>query len=110
MKKHFITLTTGEKFPVEINLGAMLLFRRETGKEATEADMGSLSDLTVLLWAGAASASEVQGIPFLFTPQQFANRLTSEALNGWAQALVDDAAGPSAAVSANGEKKSPSAS
>ncbi len=52
MKKHFITLTTGEKFPVEMSLGAMLLFKHETGKEATEADMGSLSDLTILLWGG----------------------------------------------------------
>lgn len=110
MKKHFITLTTGEKFPVEMSLGAMLLFKHETGKEATEADMGSLSDLTILLWGGAAAASEVQGIPFLFTPQQFANRLTSEALSGWAQVLADDAAGSSADASAQGEKKSPSAS
>ena len=38
MKKHFITLTTGESFPVEISLGAMLIFKEETGREATDAD------------------------------------------------------------------------
>ena len=61
MKKHFITLTTGESFPVEISLGAMLIFKEETGREATDADMGSLSDLIKLLWAGAAAGSGKAG-------------------------------------------------
>ena len=89
MKKHFITLTTGESFPVEISLGAMLIFREETGREATDADMGSLSDLIKLLWAGAAAASESAGIAMNYTPQQFANRLTPEELKNWKKAYVE---------------------
>ncbi|MDE6072781.1 MAG: hypothetical protein K2G53_09575 [Muribaculaceae bacterium] len=90
MKKHRIKLTTGEEFPVEINLGAMLLFKQETGKEATDADMGSLSDLTMLLWCGTSSASEVAGVKFDYTPQQFANRLTPESLMDWTRELAKD--------------------
>lgn len=89
MKKHFITLTTGESFPVEISLGAMLIFKEETGREATEADMGSLSDLIKLLWAGAAAASETAGIAMNYTPQQFANRLTPEELKKWKETYVE---------------------
>ncbi len=89
MKKHFITLTTGESFPVEISLGAMLIFKEETGREATEADMGSLSDLIKLLWAGAAAASETVGIAMNYTPQQFANRLTPEELKKWKETYVE---------------------
>lgn len=89
MKKHFITLTTGESFPVEISLGAMLIFKEETGREATEADMGSLSDLIKLLCAGAAAASETAGIAMNYTPQQFANRLTPEELKKWKETYVE---------------------
>lgn len=89
MKKHFITLTTGESFPVEISLGAMLIFKEETGREATEADMGSLSDLIKLLWAGAAAASETAGIAMNYTPQHFANRLTPEELKKWKETYVE---------------------
>lgn len=89
MKKHFITLTTGESFPVEISLGAMLIYKEETGREATEADMGSLSDLIKLLWAGAAAASEPAGIAMNYTPQQFANRLTPEELKKWKETYVE---------------------
>ncbi len=89
MKKHFITLTTGESFPVEISLGAMLIFKEETGREATEADMGSLSDLIKLLWAGASATSETAGIAMTYTPQQFANRLTPEELKKWKETYVE---------------------
>ena len=107
MKIHKIKLTTGEEFPVEINLGAMLLFKKETGKEVTDADMGGLSDLTHLLWAGTVSASEVAGVKFDYTPQQFANRLTPEALTQWSARLAEDQKAESgeSGVESVGEKK-----
>lgn len=88
-EKTFYNTDNRGVFPRQISLGAMLIFKEETGREATEADMGSLSDLIKLLWAGAAAASETAGIAMNYTPQQFANRLTPEELKKWKETYVE---------------------
>lgn len=91
MKKSKITLTTGETFPFEFTMGAMLIFHKETGREATEADLTKFSDLMTTLWAGTVAASEVAGTPCNYSLQEFANRLTPEGLSAWQrEAFADD--------------------
>ena len=52
--------------------------------------MGSVSDLTHLLYCGVMSASEVAGVKFEYSLQQFANRLTPESLNQWTDTLKEN--------------------
>lgn len=61
----------------------MLIFKKETGREATQADFSAFSDLLTILWAGTLAASEVEGNPCKYTLQEFANRMTPEALTRW---------------------------
>lgn len=106
MNKQTITLTTGETFPVDMStLGAMLLFKKETGKEITEADTSDLSDLAALIWAGTAAASEVAGKDFPYTAQQMANRVTGETLRRWAAQMKEETAEPAEPTSAEESKK-----
>lgn len=84
-----ITLTTGETFPAEINLGAMLLFKKETGREVTEADYSAPSDLITLLWCAASAASEVAEVKMDYTLQQFANRVTADTLKKWSAQMQE---------------------
>lgn len=81
-----IVLTTGESLPTEPSLGAMLLFRKETGREATEANLASLEDVSALLWANTKAACDVAGIEFRYDVQQFANRVSPQALSEWTRA------------------------
>lgn len=106
MKRIQLKLSNGENYPAELSIGAMLLFRKETGKEASQADMNSVTDMVTLLWAGVASASEAAGKEFPYTVQQFANRLTSEALAEWTRAIVEDRDAEEAGMAAgDGSKK-----
>ena len=87
-------------------MGAMLLYKKETGKEATEAKFDSMTDTAVLLWAAAASHSEVMGKEFNYTPQQFANRLTASELLKWVNYQRDQLTKSSGTDSGESKKKS----
>lgn len=91
MKRTKIMLTTGETYPFEFTMGAMLIFRKETGREATEADFSSFSDLLTIMWAGTVAAAEVEGNPCKYTLQEFANRLNPDALTRWQKESMEAA-------------------
>ena len=63
MKKVEITIN-GKSYPCRQTMGAMLRFKRETGKEVTDMDGGSLTDVCTFLWCCIVSACKADGITF----------------------------------------------
>lgn len=106
MKKIEINVN-GEAFPCSPTMGAMLRFKRETGKEITEIDPGSFTDLCTYLWCCVVSASKRDGKEFDMSLMDFADNVTPDDMADWNMAIsgVSDAT-----EDAEGEKKSLSAS
>ena len=68
-------------------MGAMLRFKRETGKEVTEMNAESFSELCVYLYCCVASASAADKIEFDMTLMEFADSILPDDLAKWATAL-----------------------
>lgn len=68
----------GASYPCRMTMGAMLRFKRETGKEVSELDTNSLSDLAVLLWCCVASASSADKMDFNLSLMDFCDNLSEE--------------------------------
>lgn len=83
-------------------MGAMLRFKRETGKEITDIDPSSFTDLCTYLWCCVVSASKRDGKEFDMDLMEFADSITPEDMAEWNKAIMADA--ESAEES---EKKSP---
>ena len=64
-------------------MGAMLRFKRETGREVTELDGGSLSDLCTYLWCCVKSASSADGRDFGLSLMEFADVIDPGVLREW---------------------------
>lgn len=61
----------GREYPMRLTLGAMLRFRRETGKELNETDVSmSMTMLTVLMWCCLVSACQADGVECDLTIEQ----------------------------------------
>jgi len=71
----------------------MLRFKRETGKEVTEIENGSISDLTAYLYCCVKSASKADGIDFDYPLYDFADALMPADLEKWTNSLMQDADG-----------------
>jgi hypothetical protein len=66
-------------------MGAMLRFKKETGKEVTELQNGSFSDLCAYLYCCVASACAADKVPFKMSLMDFADALSPEDMTQWAE-------------------------
>lgn len=101
MKRIEITINS-TAYPCSPTMGAMLRFKQETGREITEIDPTSFTDLCTYLWCCVASAAKREGIPFDLPLMEFADSLTPEDMTEWNAAITAEAE-PS--DTAPGEKK-----
>ena len=70
-------MINGKAYPCRQTMGAMLRFKKETGKEVTELG-NSLSDMCAYLFCCVASACKHDGVKFDMSLMDFADSLTPE--------------------------------
>lgn len=85
-------MVNGVAYPCRPTMGAMLRFKKETGKEVTEIADGSLSDLCAYLYCCVASASAADGIDFKMPLMDFADALSPEDMTAWAARMQQGSA------------------
>ena len=95
----------GKAYPCSPTMGAMLRFKSETGREITEIDAGSFSDLCTYLWCCTVSASKREGVEFGMSLMDFADSITPEEMTAWNEAISSAQSGNGDA-SVEAEKKS----
>lgn len=86
MAKIEVTIN-GKAYPCRPTMGAMLRFKKETGKEVTEISNTSFSELCTYLYCCVASASAADKIPFDMSLMEFADALDPEDMNAWAEQM-----------------------
>lgn len=101
MAKVEVTIN-GVAYPCRPTMGAMLRFKKETGKEITELS-DSLTELCAYLYCCVASACAADKVPFSMDLMEFADALSPEDLNAWAESV---AANTNTENAAGEEKKS----
>lgn len=74
----------GESFPCYPTMGAMLRFKKEIGKEVTDIQENSFSDMVTYLWCCVKSASSHEGKKFDLSLMDFADSLSPDYLTDWA--------------------------
>ncbi len=99
MAKKIEISINGVAYPCRQTMGAMLRFKRETGREITEAADGQVSDIITLLWCCIVSTCNAEGKEFPFDLLTFADNVDVETAMSWAAAIQGEA-------EEDGEKKS----
>lgn len=80
-------------YPCRMTMGAMLRYRRLTGKEVSEMESGSASELATLLYCCTASACSADGIEFGLSLEEFCDRIGVEDMERMSAGLRADNAG-----------------
>ena len=78
----------GVDYPCRPTMGAMLRFKNETGKEVTDIDMNSFSDICTYLYCCIKSACNADKIEFGYTLMDFADGISPEAMTQWVEAVT----------------------
>lgn len=82
-------MINGVAYPCRPTMGAMLRFKRETGKEVTELS-DNLTELCTYLYCCVASACAADKVPFNMDLMEFADALSPEDLNSWANGIAEN--------------------
>lgn len=77
----------GVVYPCRLTMGAMLRFKRETGKDVGEGM--DVSATITLLWCACKSACNADKVGFEYSLDDFADNITPEQLSAWTLALGD---------------------
>lgn len=72
-------------------MGAMLRFKQETGREITEIDPTSLTDLCAYLWCCIVSAAKREGKQFNYSLMDFADSIDPGDMQKWNEAITAEA-------------------
>lgn len=76
-------IINGEEYQSEPTMGAMLRFKKETGREFNEMDPNNLTDLCTFMWCCVVSAAKREGRDFNLSLIDFADCITPDELLKW---------------------------
>ena len=88
MNKEITCIINGVTYPVIFTMGAMLRYKRLTGKEITEMDQNSLEDAATLIYCAAASGAKSKGIDFPYELEDFYDCMSMEDFGILSQAVI----------------------
>lgn len=96
MKQGKITIG-GVDYPCRVTMGAMLRFKRETGKDVSAMNGNDVADLVTFMWCCVKSASAADGVEMPLALEAFADALEPgdmEAFNATVEDTEKKTAGP----------------
>ena len=82
MNKNVIRISiNGTVYPARPTMGAMLRFKRETGKEVSQMAPDSISEIAIWMWCCAKSACNADKVDFPYSMEDFADAVDMETLS-----------------------------
>ena len=71
----------GKSYPCRVTMGAMLRFKRATGKDVAKLDGDNMEELMIFLHSCLSSACKVDGVEFDMTMEDMADQMTPDDIN-----------------------------
>lgn len=73
----------GTAFPLRLVMGALILFKRESGKDVSSMRNDDVEDSLLLMWCCVKCASQAEGIDFSLDFETFCNSITPDDVAEW---------------------------
>lgn len=65
----------GNEYPCRVTMGAMVRFKRESGKDVSQIKEDEITDLVLFIWCCVVSACSADDVPFDYSFDRFADCL-----------------------------------
>ena len=80
----------GQAYPCRITMGAMLRFKKETGRDVSTLGESGVEDLMMFLWCCLRSACQADGVEFNMSVMQLADVLQPSDIEGFYADVSDE--------------------
>lgn len=71
------------EYPCRVTMGAMVRFKRESGKDVQQVDTSDVEGMLLFLWCCTKSACNADGVDFALTPDTFADMIEPDDFAGF---------------------------
>ena len=83
-----LTIKIGDRqLPCRLSMGAMLLFKRTTGKDVSEMSGNDMEEMLILLWCCVCCACKADGIGFDTDFDTFVCQISPMDLAQWSESI-----------------------
>lgn len=79
----------GKEYPCRITMGAMVRFKRESGKDVSEISKSDVSDLVLFLWCIVKAACAADELEFPYSFESFADHLEPGDISGFYDSMSE---------------------
>lgn len=93
MADHRTVTIGGLTYPLRVTMGAMVRFKRVSGRDVSMIGERDVSDLCLFLWCCIQSACSADGVEFGYSFDDFADRLDAESLSDLLGLLTEASGG-----------------
>ncbi len=80
----------GKEYPCRVTMGAMLRFKRQTGKDVSSLNDSDVEELLTLLYCCVVSASKADGKTFDMELEDFADALDASEMNAFYAGIAEE--------------------
>lgn len=86
--KRLLINVGGKELPCRITMGALLLYKRNMGKNAVLDGNSSFEDILMFMWCCIVSACKADGVAFDMDFETFCCNLEPQDVAGWNEAIA----------------------
>lgn len=79
----------GKEYPARLVMGALLLFKRESGKDVNELNNDNMEDGMLLIWCCAKCSCQAEGVAFDYDFETFCNSVTPQDVTDWNNSMAE---------------------
>lgn len=80
----------GKEMPCRLSMGAMLLFKQNTGKDVSEMKTDDMEDLLMFMWCCIVCACKADGVEFGIDFETFTCMITPQDVSEWNEAMASE--------------------
>lgn len=80
-------LICGREYPCRVTMGAMVRFKRESGRDVSEMKEGDVADSVLFLWCCVKSACGADGVEFGMDFESFADAMEPSDLDAFYRSM-----------------------
>ncbi len=83
----------GKDYPVRFVMGAMLLYKRETGQDVSSLKQDDVEGMLMLMWCCIKCACQAEKVDFDYDFETFCNSITPQEVAEWNAMISAESAG-----------------
>lgn len=79
-----------EEYPSRLVMGALLMYKRETGEDVSQMKSDDMEKVLLLMWCCLKCSCQAEGISFEYDFETFCNLITPDDVSAWNSSIGEE--------------------